>query len=236
LRRQGVEQRPKPERNRWYKVNAHVFDSIDNELAAYWLGFIYADGNVSRRTLKVCLSTKDRNHLISLRDFMESDSPLFDNVIRENNETSRIEFTDRWLAGRLRELGIVTWRPFPERMIAGVPPSLAHHCIRGFFDGDGSARKSESIALCGDIPTLSWIRQLAADAVGTNPNLVISKHRKSPIYYIYFSGRIQALKFADFIYRDATFWLGRKRDVVDSWPQMRSRIRTCFIDGYRKND
>jgi hypothetical protein len=232
LRRQGIEQRPAPERNRLYALNPHVFDAIDNELAAYWLGFLYADGAISRRTLKLVLTHSDQEHLGQFRDFMQSTSPI---AVRERpgiDHNAYIEFTDRHLAARVRDLGIVVGRPYPERMIGNVPHDLVHHCIRGFFDGDGSARKNGSVALCGDQAILSWIRQCVADAAGTNPHLTLTKHSKSDIYYLYFSSVRPAQKFASYIYHDATLWLGRKRQVVDSWPQPRGR--PLFPNGYKR--
>jgi hypothetical protein len=44
-------------------LNEHAFDVIDNEDAAYWLGSIAADGNVSIGRRHIGLSTKDTNHV-----------------------------------------------------------------------------------------------------------------------------------------------------------------------------
>src|SRR5712691_9807518 len=47
LERNGVKRRSSSEAAITYPRNEHAFDVIDNEEAAYWLGFIAADGNVS---------------------------------------------------------------------------------------------------------------------------------------------------------------------------------------------
>ena len=36
-------------KKRIYTLNEDFFSEIDNEIKAYWLGFIYADGNISIR-------------------------------------------------------------------------------------------------------------------------------------------------------------------------------------------
>ena len=45
--------------------NRHIFDNIDNEEKAYWLGFIVADGylNLDKHMLRIKLGNKDKQHL-----------------------------------------------------------------------------------------------------------------------------------------------------------------------------
>ncbi len=49
------------------------FDVIDSEEKAYWLGFIYADGNVSKNgyTLTIGLQATDSSHLMKLADIFK---------------------------------------------------------------------------------------------------------------------------------------------------------------------
>lgn len=55
------------------KIDEHIFDSIDTEEKAYWLGFIFADGNVSKRdnTFEMTLSGKDIAHLEKFNKFVK---------------------------------------------------------------------------------------------------------------------------------------------------------------------
>lgn len=236
LRRQGVERRTPGEDNRSYTVNIHAFDDLAIEQAAYWLGFIYADATVYRNTVRLAVAQNDRDHLLNFLSFMESNAPCHDITANCSNGNTypqvMVEVSGRHLMQQLKKSGIVVGRSYPHRLIRNVPAVSIHHCIRGYFDGDGSARKNGSISICGDQVILAWIRQSVANAVGTNPNLSLTKHTKSDLYYLYFSRVRPARKFADYIYRDATVWLGRKRQVVDSWPQPCSR--PLFPNGYKR--
>jgi hypothetical protein len=230
LRRQGVKQRPAPERNRLYALNSHVFDVINNEQAAYWWGFLYADGGVCKRTLSVHVKESDKPQLQLLRQFLQSEAPIKEQVQRLNGYSKSytrfiIDFTDRHLARQLRELGITPNRPNPRKALQYLPPNLVHHWIRGYFDGDGSARKSASIAFCGSRKLLIWLREQFANGARTNPTLAVTKHNKANIYYLYISGRLQALKVVKYMYQGATIWMPRKREVIDNWPLPQERYR-----------
>ena len=45
---------------RKYNFNEHYFDNIDTEHKAYWLGFLYADGNNSNYTISIVLQERDK--------------------------------------------------------------------------------------------------------------------------------------------------------------------------------
>lgn len=227
LERQGVETRSPAERNRLYALDPHVFDVIDNWEAAYWLGFLYADGTVNRRTLAVALKGANAPHLEQLRDFLFSESPI--KVWEDGKyEKCRIEFTDEHLASRLQELGIVAHRPDHTPMVNAIPAHLQPAWLLGFFDGDGSAHRRPGISFCGRPALLKWIRSLLAEHAKTNPKKKLLKHTKSRIFYLTYHGRKQALRIADYMYRGALYYLDRKRTVIDSWPPPQRRTRDAL--------
>jgi len=63
-----------------------VFDEIDTEEKAYWLGFIYADGYIdsaplidgkkNNYQLEVSLKLSDYEHLVKLKEFFKSDKEI----------------------------------------------------------------------------------------------------------------------------------------------------------------
>lgn len=65
------------------KFNEHIFDVIDTEEKAYWLGFIFADGSISSNPIKgekkaryvfeISLKGDDSYHLEKFNKFMEYD-------------------------------------------------------------------------------------------------------------------------------------------------------------------
>lgn len=224
LKRQGITQRSPAERNRLYKLNPHKFDIINHEHKAYWLGFLYADGCIGReKTLTVTLKSTDLGHLEILRDFLESESPVVSYTAKcgiKYYPQARVSFTDTRLAARLKSLGIIKGRPDFRPAIGSMPDSLYSHFLRGFWDGDGGASRNprSGINFCGHEDFLIWIRAYMGKHAGTNPNLKVSKHKTANLYYLVYSGRLQALKAFAVLFQDATVWLERKRERIESWP------------------
>ena len=61
-----------------WDLNEHFFDVIDTEEKAYWLGFIYADGNISSEgnRFEINLSAKDLDHMLKLKRFLNYDGEI----------------------------------------------------------------------------------------------------------------------------------------------------------------
>ena len=82
-----------------YKRNSDVFEKIDTEEKAYWLGFLYADGyiNEKRKFVDIGLKRSDRGHLEKFRQFLESDVPIRDEINNGGYECSRFRIYDKKL-------------------------------------------------------------------------------------------------------------------------------------------
>lgn len=231
LKRHGIEQRTPAEQNRKYQLNPHIFDKIDTEKKAYFLGFIYADGCVFRRTLRVGLKSSDKIQLEKLKAFLKSDSPIVEDTttLASNGKTYKrvhISFTDKHLANRLRDLGILPKRPNLDKCILQIPDHLMSHWIRGLFDGDGSFHSYKpGMSFVGQLELMEFIRGIFAVNIGPNHAIKIHKHNKANAYYLIYMGRPQCQKIAEWLYEDANIWLNRKRDIVNNYPEPQIRTR-----------
>lgn len=225
LKRQGVQFRKPQDANRLYNLDPHVFDKIDNEHAAYWLGFLYADGYINFRTLSVTLKGSDEKFLHKLKLFASSEAPIAIYLVKNKYPTARLDMTDRHMASRLNDLGIVPRRTKFDRITSQVPTYLYQHWIRGLFDGDGCAHKKTEISFCGSHHLMEFVRLTLHQQSDSNPDLKIQKHTTAQLYYLRYSGRNVALNVANFMYQDATIWMERKRKIVESWPEPQTPVR-----------
>lgn len=55
-----------------YIFKKDSFENIDTESAAYWLGFLYADGNISkkRNRITLVLNVKDKELIFKFLEFL----------------------------------------------------------------------------------------------------------------------------------------------------------------------
>lgn len=115
---------------------SHIFESIDSEEKAYWLGFLYADGYIGTNTnhIELALQTDDVLHIQKFANFIN-----FAGKIQHNNIKSRISFRDKIMHNDLINLGC-----FPQKSLAlkfpsedQVPTVFLKDFVRGYADGDG---------------------------------------------------------------------------------------------------
>ncbi len=133
---------------RKYTFDECFFDEVETESKAYWLGFLYAEGNLHRSTLAVKLASVDLGHLLAFRQAIQSQQPVY-KVKGKNAYVLKISSTG--LPPKLNRLGIVPNKN-AKLCFPALPENLQVHFIRGFFDGDGWFGKSTP----NDMKVESW--------------------------------------------------------------------------------
>lgn len=201
----------------FYKVNTNKFASVEDEETAYWLGFLYADGYISKGNtiIELCLSVKDEEHLVKFKDFIETTSPIKVKKINLNDKeyiAKRLSICNKKIADNLESLGCHNNKGstlvFPDDSI--VPPELLHHFMRGYFDGDGSVYKSKEnqvyVSVIGNIQFITEYQNVLS-SIGINKNKLRAQGKA---FDMRFSGNKQYEKFKKYIYKDANIYLKRK--------------------------
>lgn len=206
---------------RKYIFNESFFNKIDSENKAYWLGFLFADGCVSkeRGRLTLALAEIDKQHIekfISDIDLKNKD------IITYNNKTKsyRVVLNSNILKQDLVKLGCVPNKSYQELKIPILENlELYKHFIRGYFDGDGcltfDASKNRykiNILGCGRITKfINHFFHILLDLTLTTEK--IDKRFKSDITRcIEWGGKQNVLSILNFLYNDANIFLERKRD------------------------
>lgn len=227
LVRQGVQLRkttfnfiPKPKRPKFIPKTAiqnhTAFDTLDNEAALYYLGFTYADGSVNKQQLKFTLSTKDRVQLEKLSEFLGSQAEIRTSEIpygRYLSQACHIEFTSKHMVNRLVELGMVSRRSHFDQLKDNIPVGLEHHFIRGYLDGDGCISNREKVIFLGQADILTWIKECLVKYAQASDKVM--PYQRSGILEIAWGGRFQFRRVIDYIYKDATIYLERKKEIAD---------------------
>lgn len=200
----------------------NVFDQIDTEEKAYWLGFIYADGNISshkenkkkRYTFDLTLSSKDINHLYKFQKFLKSNKEPKTSIAgnKFKYERSKISLSNKHLWNTLNNYGCVPKKSllleFPNEEIF-VDKSLIKDFIRGYFDGDGciSYSNKEHTDMCISIlGTDKFLNKLQEYLPLEKKNKIL---KTKNIYSLSFQ-RSRGKYVLNYLYKNAKIFLDRK--------------------------
>jgi len=212
LERNGVTRRTASEAAIVYPRNEHAFDVIDNEDAAYWLGFIAADGNISNGRLRIGLSSKDADHVRKFAGWLAPDMPIYTGINNLGRPVSTFDIGSKYLVEALDKYGIVPRKTYVMKRLPAIPRALMRHFLRGYIDADGylSARAKAGarfgvVALNREI--VAEIQEWFIAELGVSRTSLIQSG-KAWHYRQY--GNLQVQKVAAYLYRDAIVYLDRK--------------------------
>jgi len=125
-----------------HTVNENYFFNMNPE-AAYILGFIYADGNISWNTKKgyysmtITAAAKDKDHLEKMREMMQITKPL---TYGKSTHSYRLIANSKMLCLSLMKLGVFPRKSKTVKFPKIIPKKLMKHFLRGVIDGDGCIR------------------------------------------------------------------------------------------------
>ena len=208
--------------------NVHVFDTIDSEEKAYWLGFLYADGCVlynnttSTRNyyhVRIALKSTDIEHLRKFKDFLQDnrdDSIIHIRTENKNGkiyESCRYSVSNKHLAESLVNLGCTPRKSltltFPD-IKKFNNPDLIFDFIRGYCDGDGClsyytkrGKTYPSINIVGTYDFLSGITKYIPQFKK------VYKKRGENVFQLDTRNKL-AREVANKLYGHATIYLDRK--------------------------
>lgn len=197
-------------------INHDYFSVIDMPEKAYWLGFMYADGNITRQQngrKVVSFAQKDRAVLEKFQTALSCGYAIG----RCTKYSSRHDKTYEWfrvciysdkLFDDLHRQGCIETKS----LVLSVPnPALEFpsHFIRGYNDGDGGVYFSQNyprIRMRGTETLLNWI-------ANTLPGKC-SIHPKGPTTQLFSQGWTNAIANLHYIYKDAAVYKDDKHKTA----------------------
>jgi hypothetical protein len=194
---------------RKHKINELFFETWTSNMA-YILGFITADGNVSKNSLRIKIHKND----IEILEFIKSN--LGGGPIRISKENYIIaDFNSIKLIESLKLYEVVPNKTAKLKLNFDIPEIYIRDYIRGLFDGDGCV----------------WLRPhgISCEIVSASKNFMdkifafikVGKLRcrkypndlaRNPQYILTINKLKNILEFRDFIYHEDAFALKRKKE------------------------
>lgn len=205
-------------------VDSHIFDNIDTEEKAYWLGFLYADGYISdgyiNNRVELCIQEDDLPHLENYKKFLKSNHKITIKVIPDGLGGDAFRAVRLTIDNKDLRAGLVKHGCFNNKSLTIEMPTLnddlMRHFIRGFFDGDGtiywhSHRKSYRAGFCSG--SSKFLEQLKEYLKTKDIELcsIIRDTRSINTHNVSVS-QTSLEKFLKYLYEDSTIYLQRKYD------------------------
>lgn len=195
------------------KININLFKNIETEYDAYWLGFLYADGNVSNKENKIELSLSmcDYSHIEKFKKYVGLNNKI---CFREKQQAYRFSFRSYEIKDNLINNGCIPKKSlilqFPDKN--QVPDELLRHFMRGYFDGDGCFCNTNCCFEASFLGTEDFINGFLKRGpdIFTKSNYGIyngSASKKIKKYSVY---RHNIKEFLNYLYKDANIYLDRK--------------------------
>ena len=223
-------------KNYKYTCNENFFSEINTEEKAYWLGVIFADGNVSLNscgTGQLFISSIDEDWLKRFLNTINSTSPLYKEIHKKYQKCIwKVHITNNTIYDDLHKVGVVPKKSLILRF-PKLDETLIPHFIRGYFDGDGC------VTVCKYLPNKNNLTLRSGISSGSKEFLekllsylpvkckTITTRKNGNLSEFKLSVN-DSIAFAKYIYKDATIYLQRKYDKFNEY--IKQRRSTTIID------
>lgn len=195
----------------------NVFAGESTPTSAYLFGFILGDGNICRRRgdyLTLNISSKDEAHLRQICNIFGEDLNIRHNE-KKGCEWWTLDIPSRDICNRLLELGLSERKSTePSNVSFEWLGDNFRHFIRGLFDSDGYVRIT-SVLDVNFVGHDSYITEIKKRIEGQ------WSYKYTPsLSHLSLLGTVEQRKFIyAYLYKEATIWLQRKRDIIENWYQ-----------------
>lgn len=231
---------PRSEKNQYFADD--YFSTIDTESKAYFLGLIYADGNVREHHGGYYLSMELKREDEYMLCFLASELKCNNLIYRRDRQTNMgsshtSSFTScnsKQLFDDLSKFGIVPNKSHNydsfRNIKSFVPKNLIKHFLRGLIDGDGSISNRQkcrnqnvvaiyqnSLEFCNNFDSLL---KYAMDDYSIFTSLI--RHKQSGVYQLRYRRIHDVEKIINFLYKNAHIYLKRKYDLASLYFSNRS--------------
>lgn len=203
------------------RFNDDYFESVDSNEKAYWLGFWFADGCVSKdkrggHLCSLCLAEQDRDHVVKFLRCIGFDFN-FGRMYQRQNVSSSLtgdKCQDQFLASLLSKkmfddlTGLGCWERKTLTLEAPkIDPKYKSSFIRGYYDGDGGFSFFErgdavgfktNLGISSTPSLLQYIQEGIEKVTGCSG--CIRKAQNSEVHCLSYSGNRVCLKIFDYMY------------------------------------
>lgn len=202
---------------RKYFCDENFFDTQTEDMA-YILGFLAADGTVSKNSnqIKITVAQKDSNLLEEIKKRLNYTGVVKYTTTNQNFDIATLEVTCEHYKKTLAEYNIVPNKTFTFSIPEKLDKKYWRDFIRGYFDGDGSVSTAGKAAFRSQICSA---RKITLQQILTYleefyhipaTRIYVAPRAQHPLYYFQYSTNATRLLYQA-LYYDNCLCLQRKR-------------------------
>ncbi|MGO4889948.1 hypothetical protein ACJ2A9_19565 [Anaerobacillus sp. MEB173] len=216
LRVRGIERR---KIGSMYRANFNYFSGINTGEKAYFLGFVYADGCLTKKgTLTITLAKKDKDIILKFKEAMEAEHPIREHIARTrvgDFEVVSLDITSPELAKDLMRFGVVPKKTHKITFPENLDRKFYSDFIRGYVDGDGTFCLAKNNQYAMDIEGtqdfLESIRKILQSELAVPASAKLYAQNKSNnIRRLQLRGKNQVKTVLNWLYEDSKIHSDRK--------------------------
>lgn len=226
VKRNGFPTRTTKQTSKRYTFNEKFFERIDTEEKAYWLGFILADGCLSRgKDVILALKESDYKHLDKFLKVINGNNKY--RIVKNNGfngfkgsgSAVYLQIRSQKMYEDLTKQNLTERKSGKERMPPNIPSELLRHFWRGVVDGDGHVcinnqhpYKHLEIGLCGSKAIVTEFSNFILKNIGVHPK-ICSDHS----IWKTKTGCSNAVKLCTLLYDNSVISLDRKYKIYNGY-------------------
>lgn len=204
-----------------HNIKRDYFETIDTEEKAYFLGLMITDGYVKEKKgsnlFGISLKSEDKYMIENFKKELNSDVKIYHDK-RDNKECYSIEITNQKMCDDLKNFNIVPNKTYllNDINIELIPENFRKDYLRGIIDGDGSIGIDNGqiwISLTGYSEDFVKSFEYEIDRIISKEKH--NKIHKANAYFCRWKGNKISKKILDYLYKDATIYLERKKRFYD---------------------
>jgi len=198
------------------KVSFENFENITKKEVAYFLGFFWSDGYISKDEITLSIKESDSHEILSILNSFGKWRINYYNKKLNNKIYNQacIRVNDKYIKDFLIENNFLKKSLIsPSKILTKIPENIKNYFFRGLIDGDGcfSSKKRSYFSITGNIDQ-DWSEVINfLNSLNIKYKLTKKERNSGNSSYIVISSKIDILKLGNYIYGDNFDNIGLKR-------------------------
>lgn len=222
----------------------HNYFEVWSEEMAYYLGWLWADGNICDGKLQVGCCTEDEEILIgfmkaigSTHAIQRKDGYWHKNGYYIKPYTKVSIYSKKLISSLIEKHCLLPRKTYIDPVLPEIQSQYIPHFVRGYYDGDGSIYKTKNKIGISIVGTQKFMEKFQSMIIQETklPHKPIYKDKNTKTstaaWYIGWNAKVEVLTFLNFIYQSSFSNLSRKKNLADTFRQdLENYCENCGIE------